>query len=84
MDTPLVLIGPQRSGKHTIGRLVATHLDGPLVDVDTIAPKHGAEIGYGEQAARAAWKEGGLDGYYHGRATQRRSRFPSDRTPREQ
>jgi cytidylate kinase len=54
MNTPLVLIGPQCCGKHTVGKLVAARLDRPLVDVGTVASKYWAEIGYEEQAARAA------------------------------
>ena len=33
METSIVLLGPECSGKHTIGKLVAARLDWPLVDV---------------------------------------------------
>jgi shikimate kinase len=60
----VVLIGPQQAGKHTAGKLVAQKLGWPVVDIHAVGPGYWAEIGYDEEAAGNAWRQGGFEGYY--------------------
>ena len=48
----IVLIGPVRAGKSTLGRLLAQRLDLPQVSVDELRWKYHKEIGYDETLAK--------------------------------
>jgi hypothetical protein len=63
MRLPILLLGPHRAGKSTVGRLLAERLGVPLVQLGSISPRHYTEIGYDEAAMRSSW-ENGWDGFY--------------------
>lgn len=67
MATPstIILIGPERAGKSTIGRLLAEQLGLPFTDVGKRAAPYYAELGHNQAAVERAWEEGGLEGYLH-------------------
>jgi shikimate kinase len=63
MGLTFLLLGPQRAGKSTVGRLLAEQLGLPLIQFESIASRHFTEIGYDEAAMRRSW-ENGWDGFY--------------------
>lgn len=65
MSAPIVFIGPHRAGKRTVGRLLAEQRDLPLVDIHRIPEAYQAALGFDEEAAHTAWREGGCDRFYH-------------------
>lgn len=58
--TDIVLIGPVRAGKSTIGRLLAERLNLPQVSLDTTRWRYYPQIGYDEAFAREIRAKGGL------------------------
>lgn len=67
MATPstVILIGPERAGKSTIGRLLAERLEVPFSDVSKSAKPYYGELGHSQEAVDQAWNEGELEGYLH-------------------
>lgn len=56
----IILIGPVRTGKTTIGRLLSEKLDLPQISFDALRWKYYAEIGYKPQLARTIRQQGGF------------------------
>jgi shikimate kinase len=65
MQSDVILIGPSRVGKSQVGKLLATQLERPFVDLARIAPEYYAEQGHDREKARQAWEHGGLAGFLH-------------------
>lgn len=55
----IILIGPQRAGKSTLGKLLAQRLQVPFSDLGREAQRYFAEQGHDWDAAKRAWDEGG-------------------------
>jgi hypothetical protein len=62
MKLPIVLLGPDRAGKRTIGRLITGRLGLPFANLGALAEPYWLEAGFDQDAAAAAL---GLDGLYH-------------------
>lgn len=58
--TEIVLIGPVRAGKSTLGRLLAERLGLPQVSLDEVRLSYYQEIGYDEKLARGIRQKGGF------------------------
>jgi len=56
----IVLIGPVRSGKSTLGKLLAQRLNLPQVSIDELRWRYYKEVGYDEALAREFRKRGGF------------------------
>lgn len=65
MTTPatIILIGPERAGKSTVGQLLAARLGLAFTDLPKIAAPYYAELGHSQQAVDQAWDEGGIAGF---------------------
>jgi len=59
----IVLIGPERVGKSTVGQLLADRLSLPFIDGSKRAAPYYAELGHSQAAVDQAWQEGELEGY---------------------
>jgi shikimate kinase len=59
-NTEIILIGPVRSGKSTLGRLLAEKLGLPQVSLDDLRWKYYREIGYDEVLAQTFRQRGGF------------------------
>jgi shikimate kinase len=64
MDPCIVLIGPDRAGKMTVGRLLAEQTGRPYHRVPEITINALEEAGSSEDAMRQAWNQGGFEGWY--------------------
>jgi hypothetical protein len=64
MASPIILLGPHRSGKTTVGKLLSEQLGLPLIHFSTIAPEYRKEIGYDEAGEKEAWSQGFWEGFY--------------------
>lgn len=58
--TPILFIGPVRTGKSTLAHLVAIKLNLPHVSLDDLRRKYYSEIGYKEELARQVRLQGGF------------------------
>ncbi len=58
----VVLIGPQRTGKTAVGKLLAERLGLPFADVLREAQQIATGHGFNPRDARAAWEQHGLEG----------------------
>ena len=56
----IILIGPVRTGKSTLGKLLAEKLGLPQVSLDDLRWKYYGEIGYDEDLAQEFRKQGGF------------------------
>jgi len=65
IPSTVILIGPERAGKSTVGRLLAERLGLPFTDVSKSAAPYYAELGHTQEAVDQAWNEGELEGYLH-------------------
>lgn len=65
ISSPIILIGPERVGKSTVGQLLASRLSLPLIDGSKRAAPYYAELGHNQEAVDQAWNEGELAGYLH-------------------
>lgn len=65
MHSDIILIGPSRIGKSTVGKLLAARLEQPFVDLSKIASQYYPEQGYDWAEAKRAWEEGGFAGFLH-------------------
>lgn len=59
-SSDIVLIGPIRAGKSTVGKLLADRLARPQVSLDNLRWKYYAEIGYNRQLAQEYRQRGGF------------------------
>ena len=60
MPTDIVLIGPVRTGKSTLGKLIAEQLGIPQVSLDEIRWQYYREIGFDESLANEIREKGGF------------------------
>ncbi len=60
LSSDIILIGPVRAGKSTVGKLLADHLACPQVSLDKLRWKYYAEIGYDPQLAEDYRRHGGF------------------------
>ena len=60
MKNEILLLGPVRSGKSTLGRLLAQQLGIPQVSLDKIRWQYYQEIGYDTEVARTIRRQGGF------------------------
>ncbi len=60
MPDDLVLIGPIRAGKSTLGRLLAARLGRPQVSLDALRGQYSREIGFDPQLAAQIRKQAGF------------------------
>lgn len=63
IPSTIILIGPERVGKSTVGQLLATRLRLPFIDDSQRAAPYYAELGHSQEAVDQAWNEGELAGY---------------------
>ena len=61
---PIVLIGPMKAGKSTVGKLLAERLDLPFVSLDDVERKYAQEAGRDPQVERDIWTERGVAAWY--------------------
>lgn len=64
-SSPIILIGPERVGKSTVGQLLANRLQLPFIDSSQRSAAYYAELGHSQEAVDQAWQEGVLEGYLH-------------------
>src|SRR5687768_10241973 len=64
MKSSLVLMGPDRAGKRTVGKLLAEHLGLPFHEVSELHQELYKKFGFEEDAMRRAWEEGGFESWY--------------------
>jgi len=60
MSSDIILIGPPRTGKSTLGKLLAKKLDLPQVSLDDERWEYYKEIGYDDQVAKLIRQTGGF------------------------
>lgn len=60
INSEIILIGPVRAGKSTVGKLLADRLDLPQVSLDVVRWTYYAEIGYDPLLAQAYRQHGGF------------------------
>lgn len=60
----IVLIGPVRAGKSTVGSLLAAHLGVPFLQLDAVREDYYREIGYDDAHARRLRDEQGWEARY--------------------
>lgn len=66
--TAVILIGPLKAGKTTVGRLLAERLGRPFISLDQLERKYTAALGFdAETAAAIRRREGALAGYNYRR-----------------
>ena len=61
---PILLIGPQRAGKSTIGKLLSEQLNLPFVHLEKISENYWQEIGCDKTLVEQAWEDGQSDWVY--------------------
>lgn len=59
-STDIILIGPVRTGKSTVGKLLARELGQPQVSLDDERRRYYAEIGYDPELAATFRRQGGF------------------------
>jgi shikimate kinase len=64
MKSSLVLMGPDRAGKRTVGKLLAEQLGRPFHEVPDLHRELFKAMGFDEDAMRRAWEEGGFESWY--------------------
>ena len=64
MQCPIVLLGPERAGKGTVGPLLAEALGLPLVHLWSVCPPYWREIGFDAALQQQAAERGGMEGVY--------------------
>lgn len=60
----IILIGPPKAGKTTVGRVLARRLGMPFYDLAPDSVRYYEAAGGLSQDARSAWQEGGFEGQY--------------------
>jgi shikimate kinase len=61
MPSSIILIGPMRAGKTTIGTLLAQSLNIPQVSLDRVRDQYYRDMGYDNDHARKLQEEGGAE-----------------------
>ena len=61
---PIILIGPLKAGKTTVGRLLAENLGCPFCPLDIYEHRYAREVGYKEQLAEQIRAEQGVYAWY--------------------
>ncbi|MBE9048800.1 AAA family ATPase [Pleurocapsales cyanobacterium LEGE 10410] len=64
-ELPILLIGTRSVGKTTVGKLLASELELPFIDLGEIGKKYWQESGYDEQLLDRAWENDRANGVYH-------------------
>lgn len=64
MKLPIFLIGSRFVGKTTVGKLLASQLGVPLINLAGVSQKYWQEIGYNENLEEQAWDDNQADGVY--------------------
>lgn len=59
-NSDIILIGPTRTGKSTIGKLLSEKLGHPQVSLDNLRREYYREIGYDETLAKTFRQQGGF------------------------
>ena len=62
---PILLIGSRSVGKTTFGKLLASELKVPFVDLTEVCHQYWQEIGYDNELLDRAWEEDRANGVYH-------------------
>ena len=62
---PVLLIGSRSVGKTTVGKLLASKLQVPFIDMAKVCHQYWQEIGFDEQLLDRAWEEDRANGIYH-------------------
>jgi hypothetical protein len=65
MQPTIVLIGPPRAGKSTVGKLLAAQLKLPFLDLARAAKDYYAELVYDESILEQAWDDGDFASFLH-------------------
>ncbi|MGH2593737.1 MAG: shikimate kinase, partial [Anaerolineae bacterium] len=60
MPSDIILIGPSKSGKSTLGALLAAKLDLPQRSLDQLRWNYYKEIGYAEELSKELRRRGGF------------------------
>jgi hypothetical protein len=60
----IVLIGPGKAGKTTVGELLAERLGRPFYDLGADSGRYYEAAGGSGEDARRAWEQGGFEGWY--------------------
>jgi adenylate kinase family enzyme len=60
VKTNIILIGPPRTGKSTLGKLLADRVGRPTISLDELRWKYYAEIGYDKTLADEIHQKGGF------------------------
>jgi shikimate kinase len=63
MPVSIILLGPHRSGKSTVAKLLSAQLDLPWHRFDALAEGYRKEIGWSEEGQQQSWS-GGWEGFY--------------------
>ena len=61
---PIILIDPHFVGRGTVGRLLASQLEVPLIDLEEVSEQYWQEIGYQEELDEQAWENNQADRVY--------------------
>jgi len=61
---PIILIGPMKAGKTTVGRLLAEQLSCPFCSLDIYETRYAREIGFKERLAEQIRAEQGIHAWY--------------------
>ncbi|MDJ0573559.1 MAG: shikimate kinase [Xenococcaceae cyanobacterium MO_234.B1] len=64
MELPILLIGPDFTGKSTVGKLLASQLKLPFLHLWEVCQKYWQEIGYDKTQQHQAWENDQADGVY--------------------
>ena len=64
MELPILLIGPDFTGKSTVGKLLASQLKLPFLHLWEVCQKYWQEIGYDKIQQHQAWENDQADGVY--------------------
>ena len=60
IKSDIILIGPVRTGKSTLGKLLSAKLGRPQISLDTLRWKYYQEIGYDDTFAKTIRQQGGF------------------------
>lgn len=61
---PIILIDPRFVSRGTVGRLLASQLEVPLINLEEVSEQYWQEIGYQEELDEQAWENNRADGVY--------------------
>ena len=61
---PIILIGPMKTGKTTVGKLLAEQLGCPFSSLDVLEKRYAREVGYSDHLADEIRAEKGVHAWY--------------------